>query len=145
MMFEVHKMNQTALAEHFHCGRTQIANIIKNKESIKLLYESNASGSKVHPSKVSRVSEFEEVNIALYKWYTHACSKKKYPGGPELIEKAKQHNVLEDQISKVLMGGWGNGKRDTILSDFYLWRIRRCARIHCRLAEREASRNSCCL
>ena len=87
IMFEVHKMNQTALAEHFHCGRTQIANIIKNKESIRLLYESNASGSKVHSSKVSRVSE---VNTALYKWYTHACSKKKYPGGPELIEKAKQ-------------------------------------------------------
>ena len=83
-------MNQTALAEHFHCGRTQIANIIKNKESIRLLYESNVSGSKVHSSKVSRVSEFEEVNTALYKWYTHACSKKIYPGGPELIEKAKQ-------------------------------------------------------
>ena len=36
-MFEKHKMNQRDLAEHFQCGRTQIAQIIKNKESIKSL------------------------------------------------------------------------------------------------------------
>ena len=51
----------------------------------------NASGSKIHSSKVCRVSEFEEVNTAmLYKWYVLACSKNIFPGGPELIEKAKK-------------------------------------------------------
>ena len=55
-MFEKHKMNQRSLAEQFQCGRTQIAQIIKNKVSIMSLYESNASGSKIHSSKVCRVS-----------------------------------------------------------------------------------------
>ena len=50
------------------------------------LYQSNASGN----SKVRRVSEFEEVNKALYEWYVLASSKNIYPGGPELIAKAKE-------------------------------------------------------
>ena len=72
-MFEKHKMNQRCLTKQFQCGGTQIAQIIKNKVSIMSLYESNASGSKIHSSKVCRVSEFEEVNTALYKWYVLAC------------------------------------------------------------------------
>ena len=47
------------------------------------LYQSNASEN----SKVRRVSEFEEVNKALY---VLASSKNIYPGGPELIVKAKE-------------------------------------------------------
>ena len=35
-------------------------------------------------------SEYVEVNEALYKWFTLACSKNIYPGGPELVEKAKE-------------------------------------------------------
>ena len=57
------------------------AQIIKNKESIKSLYESNASGRKIHASKVCRASEFEEVNKALYEWYVLACSKNIFPQG----------------------------------------------------------------
>ena len=46
-------------------------------------------------------------------------AQKKYPGGPELIEKAKQiAQCLGRSNFKGSMGGWGNGKRDTILSDF---------------------------
>ena len=48
------------------------------------LYQSNASGN----SKVRRVSEFEEVN--KNEWYVLASSKNIYPGGPELIAKAKE-------------------------------------------------------
>ena len=61
------------------------------------LYESNASGSKIHSSKVCRGSEFEEVNTALYKWCILACSKNIFLGGPELIEKAKQ---ITQQLGK---------------------------------------------
>ena len=30
------------------------------------------------------------MNKALYNWYVIACSKNIYPGGPQLIEEAKQ-------------------------------------------------------
>ena len=59
----------------------QIAHILQNKESIMTLYQSNASGSKIHSSKMCHVSEFEDVNTSLYKWYVLACSKNIYPGG----------------------------------------------------------------
>ena len=31
-----------------------------------------------------------DVNKALYEWYLLACSKNIFPGGPQLIEKAKE-------------------------------------------------------
>ena len=51
----------------------------------------------------------------------HSCLLKKiYPGGPELIEKAKQiAQRLGRSNFKVLMGGWENGKRDTILMECF--------------------------
>ena len=55
-----------ALGEKFSCGKTQIAYILKNKESILSIFRANSSGSRVHTSK-SRVSEYAEVNEALYK------------------------------------------------------------------------------
>ena len=54
------------------------------------MYESNASGSRVHTSKTQRPPEFEEVNKSLYQWYTLACSKNIHPGGPQLTEKAME-------------------------------------------------------
>lgn len=54
------------LGEIFCCGKTQIAHIIKNKESIESLYQANTSGSRIHTNK-SRSSEYVEVNDALYK------------------------------------------------------------------------------
>ena len=57
-----------ALAEKFECGRTQVAQIVKNKESIMSLFSVIASGSRIHCAKVSRACKFEEVNKALYKW-----------------------------------------------------------------------------
>lgn len=78
-----------ALGEIFGCGKTQIAQIVKNKESILSLFQANVSGSRVHTSK-PRTSEYAEVNESLYKWFTLACSKNIYPGGPELVEKAKE-------------------------------------------------------
>ena len=62
------------------------------------LYQSNASG-------VRRVSEFEEDN-ALYEWYVLASSKNIYPGGPELIAKAKE---IAEQLEKpnfIGLNGW---------------------------------------
>ena len=63
-----------ALGEIFGCGKTQIGHILKNKESLLSLYQANTSGSRVHTSK-SRTSVYVEVNDALYKWFTLACSR----------------------------------------------------------------------
>ena len=78
------------LAEMFNCGKTQIARILKTKDTITRMYESNVSGRKVHTSTISRTSEYSDINKALYDWFTLASSKNIHPGGPQLIEKAKQ-------------------------------------------------------
>lgn len=58
------------------------------------LYESNASGTRIH---FSQASEYEEINWALYTWYTIACSKNIFPMGPQLAEKARQ---IAEQLGK---------------------------------------------
>ena len=78
-----------ALGEMFECGKTQVGQILKKKEELSM-YESNAiAGGRIHTNP-PRPSEFLEVNKALHNWYTITCSKNMYPGGPQLIEKAKQ-------------------------------------------------------
>ena len=79
-----------SLGEQFGCGRTQVGKILKRRESLLGLYESNASSSRIHTSVIQRPSKFEEINKALYDWYKVACSKNIYPGGPQLIEKGKE-------------------------------------------------------
>ena len=85
-----------ALGEKFGCGKTQIAYILKNKECILSLFYDNSSGSRVHTIK-SCTSEYSEVNEALHKWFRLACYKNIYPGGPELMEKAKK---LAEKLGK---------------------------------------------
>ena len=61
-------MSVRALAEHFSRGKSQIASILKNGDSIIELYESNMS---IRSRKRSRGSD---VNEALHKWYLLAVS-----------------------------------------------------------------------
>ena len=75
------------LGEVFKCGKTQVGCVLKNKERLLEMFESNKSMTRIHTG-VPRVSEFSEVNKALYEWYVIACSKNIYPGGPQLTEKA---------------------------------------------------------
>ena len=83
-------VNIRDLGDMFQCGKTQIARILKNQDTLLSMYESNASESRIHTNKTFRTSEFKDVNKALYEWYCLACSKNIYPGGPQLIEKAKE-------------------------------------------------------
>lgn len=62
-------MRVRSLAEKFGCGKTRISDILKNKESILVAYESNAS-----TSEKKRSSKFSDINEALYQWYQTACS-----------------------------------------------------------------------
>lgn len=81
-------MSLRELGQQFDCGKTQIAKILKTKESILSMYESNASSSRVLTN--GRQCVYDDVNKSLYEWYTLACSKNIFPMGPQLIEKAKQ-------------------------------------------------------
>ena len=63
-----------ALGEKFQCGK-------------------NASGSR----HITGTSEYVEVNEALYKWFCIACTKNIFPGGPKLMEKAKE---IADKLGK---------------------------------------------
>ena len=93
-----------SLAEEFHCGRTQIADILKKKDAILELYSSNASkNQKVFRSKQS---EYAELNKHLYDWYTLAVSKNIYPCGPQLAEKAKEIASVLGKTDFKASQGW---------------------------------------
>ena len=81
-------ISSRTLAKSFDCGKTQIQTILKNKDHIKELYESNASDNLKQFRKRSRKSEYSEINDALYKWFQLASSKNIHPDGKILMEKA---------------------------------------------------------
>ena len=106
-----------ALAAKFGCGRSQINSVLKNKESIIELYESNMSSTSVLSRKRCRESDFSEVNEVLYSLYLLATSRNIYPGGPSSVKK--QSKLLFNWvflISKPQTVGWQDG-RPVIMSN----------------------------
>ncbi len=93
-----------ALGEIFGCGKTQISTILKSKESIITLYESNASSLLARRKPCT--SEYSDINDALYKWYLLACSKNIYPDGPQLTQKAKDIAVQLENPGFKGTNGW---------------------------------------
>ena len=91
-------------------------------DSLLSAYESNASSSKVHATMKFRTSEFMDVNKALYEWYLIACSKNIYPGGPELIEKAKE---IAERLGKSNFKG-SRGWLDKWKARFNIKQVRVC-------------------
>ena len=77
-------VNVGSLAEQFQYGTTQAAGILK-KESLLSMYKGNFSTVQV---KIFHVPL--NILIALFDWFKLACSKNIYPGGPQLVEKARQ-------------------------------------------------------
>ena len=65
--------------------RVELCNFKVRRGSILAAFEANVS---MH--KKCRVSKFSDINEALYDWYNMATSKNVYPGGPQLIAKAKE-------------------------------------------------------
>ena len=85
-VIEYRKKNPTLgsrkIAEVFKCGRTQIQNIIK--EAILNEYEAFAPASR----KRHRGGEFEDINEAVYTWYSLARQRSVPVTGPMLQEEA---------------------------------------------------------
>ena len=46
------RVSARALGEVFDCGKTQVGKILKNKDSLLTMYESNASGNRVHTTMI---------------------------------------------------------------------------------------------
>ena len=90
------------LAELFGCGKTQIFMIIKQKDSILSMYEANMSKT----YKMGRNSDYVDVNKALYEWYTLACSRNIYPGGPQIAEKGRQIAARLGKTGFTGSNGW---------------------------------------
>ena len=93
------------LGERFECGKKQIAYILKNKESILSLYESNMSCSRVYASKTcGRKSEYSDVNKSLYDWYVLACSKNIFPSGESGdVEGTRLYGIGQQLMLKALL------------------------------------------
>ena len=68
----------TRPGELFNCGKSQIAFMQKDKESLLSSYEALAAGSRVHTKPSARTSEYAATNKALYQWYNIACLKNVY-------------------------------------------------------------------
>ena len=100
------QMSVRKLAEHFSCGKSQIAAIIKNKESIFELYESNLLSESIHFRKRARTSEYVDINEALHKWYLLTVSRNIYTNGPHLCEKAKEIAESVARISEFQSLKW---------------------------------------
>ena len=62
-----------AIADHFQIGKTQVSDILKNKDSIQMSFESNLA-----TYQKPRNSKFSSVNEALYEWFRIACTKNIY-------------------------------------------------------------------
>ena len=83
----------------FNCRNTQIDT---NRELILCLYKSNAPGSRVYTSKAPSVSEYAQINEALYDWYALAASKNIFPIGPQLASKLS-HNHCEVRCNVIIV------------------------------------------
>uniref|UniRef100_A0A1X7V775 HTH CENPB-type domain-containing protein n=1 Tax=Amphimedon queenslandica TaxID=400682 RepID=A0A1X7V775_AMPQE len=72
------------LAEIFKCGRTQVLQVLKKKDTIFEQFKSNAPGDR----KRKRGTQFEEINDAVFTWYSLARQRNVPISGPKLQEEA---------------------------------------------------------
>ena len=91
-------MSVRKLGQQFCCGKTQISNIIKNKEAIMELYESNMQSEIICSRKRAHTSEFVDINEL-------AVSRNNHPGVSQLCEKVKQ---IAEYLGFKASNGWLN-------------------------------------
>ena len=76
-----------AIALKLGVGKTQIQNVLKNKDKIM---ESFSSGSAAGTKSLSdRTAKYADVNSAMWDWFTKARSRRLTITGPLLEEKAR--------------------------------------------------------
>lgn len=95
-------MSQRQLAERYKCGKTQIANILRQKE--QLLKEWELNGNKDFKRK--RKQPNEEINKCVLDWYQNALLEGNPVSGPILQEKARTFAVNLNMSSFRASNGW---------------------------------------
>ena len=74
------------ISEDFGVGKTQIQDIVKNKEAIRQDY---SKGAPLDKRRNLRKTGNEEINSLIYEWFRAARSKNVPVSGPLIQEKAK--------------------------------------------------------
>ena len=90
------------MASFFKCGKTQIQRILQKKDEIMAAYEANQSESR----KRNHPSQFDEIDEAVYQWYSLARQRQVPVTGPMLQEEAlKIAEALGNEVFKA-SNGW---------------------------------------
>ena len=81
---EISSTSSRKLAEIFKCGRTQVLQVLKKKDAILEQFESHAPGDR----KRKRGTQFEEINDAVFTWYSYTRQRNVPISGPMLQDEA---------------------------------------------------------
>ncbi|GBM18126.1 Tigger transposable element-derived protein 4 [Araneus ventricosus] len=93
--------SQSAICKEFSLPKSTVATIWKSRDSIISAYEKNINGC-----KRLRKAEKENVEEALFKWFTLKRSKNLPITGTILQEKANEFAALFEEKSFVCSNGW---------------------------------------
>ena len=112
------------LSAKFSVGKTQIAAILKNETELRTAY-ATYRGNNPENNKRARQGRYQEINEALYKWYSLARESLVPINGPILQEEAaeiakqlaKNPNMLN---SRFQVNGLRNGKPLTVFLNVLL-------------------------
>ncbi|GFT47275.1 tigger transposable element-derived protein 4 [Nephila pilipes] len=96
-------LSQRQLAEKFSCGKTQISNILKNKESLLKEWEENNNRK---GWKRKRKSAFENVNVLVLEFYKRAVQEGMPVSGIILQEKAREYAEALNLPAFKASNGW---------------------------------------
>ena len=96
------KISQTRLAQRFSCSQSTISKILRQKDEIR----QDAAENKVKDRKRKRVGKADDVEKALYTWFTDARARAVPITTAILEEKARQFATALDKPSFHVTTGW---------------------------------------
>lgn len=95
-------VSQTELSQRFGCSQSKISKIISRKDEIKL----DAAENKVGDRKRKRIGKAEDVEKALYTWFTDARARDVPTTILILEEKAQQFATALGKPDFKVTNGW---------------------------------------
>lgn len=84
--FEEKRLTVKELQSKYRCGKTQIYDLIKNKEQLKKNWLHSAMSDKC--VRLNRSTDFDQVNTLVYQWLTTVRSKNLPVSGPMIQASA---------------------------------------------------------
>ncbi|GBN08807.1 Tigger transposable element-derived protein 4 [Araneus ventricosus] len=101
-------LSQRQLAEKFNCGKTQISNILRNKDALLKEWEANNHRKSV---KRKRRSVYENVNVLVLEWYKRAIAEGQPINAVILQEKALEYAEALNFPAFKASSGWLDNMR----------------------------------